>query len=280
MTSTCARSRHGRLLTAIVSCVTAWLAQPSAWGLEGHHVIAVLAERRLTPAARQAVANLLGDTGFVAASTWADDVRADHPETSNWHFVNIPVRETRYVAARDCRPSDRGDCVVEELRRTQAVLRDRTAGRAAKAEALKFAIHFVSDLHQPLHAIDNVDRGGNDTRFFAADGSVSSLHALWDSGLIEARGLDETAYVARLARDLELHPIDPGPVDVVAWAEDSHRTALEAAYGFAEFTPGSPPAAPIRLTPDYLARASRIVDRQLQLAAVHLAAFLNDAFRS
>jgi len=250
-----------------------------AWGPVGHHIVALVVEPRLAPPARAAVETLLGKDGFVAASTWADDIRKGHPETYNWHFVDIPVGKTSYQADRDCPATERGDCVIAELVRAQRTLRDVSVGSDVRAEALKFLIHFVSDLHQPLHAIDNADRGGNDTRVLMDDGRLSNLHAIWDSFLIQSRGLDETAYAAMLRRDLEQHPIDPGPIDFVKWAEDAHRMAVDVVYAFPEFTPGAPPKEPVRLGDAYFRRSLVTVDRQLELAGVRLAAVLNDALK-
>jgi hypothetical protein len=272
-----ARTTVALTLTAVV--LLAGGPRVRAWGPIGHHIVARLAERRLTPAARAAVESRLGKDEFVTASTWADDIRKGHPETYNWHFVDIPVARNTYDAARDCPPSDRGDCVIAELVRAQRSLRDASLGSDVRAESLKFLIHFVSDLHQPLHAIDNADRGGNDTRVLMADGRVSNLHAIWDSFLIQSRGLDEAAYAAVLQRDMEQHPIDPGPVDFVKWAEEAHSVALEVTCGFPEFTPGVPPKEPIKLNDAYFRRALVTVDHQLELAAVRLAAVLNEALK-
>jgi hypothetical protein len=250
-----------------------------AWGPVGHHIVALLAEPRLTPAARGQVEALLGKDGFVPASTWADDIRKGHPETYNWHFVDIPIDKPTYQPNRDCPPTEKGDCVIAELVRAQRLLRDPAAATDVRAEALKFVIHFVSDLHQPLHAIDNADRGGNDTRVLMADGRLSNLHAIWDSFLIQSRGLDEAGYAAMLRRDLDQHPLDPGPIDFVKWAEEAHKVAADVIYNFPEFSPGAPPKEPIRLGDAYFRRAAPAVDRQLELAAVRLAAVINDALR-
>jgi hypothetical protein len=271
-----ARTRIAAALVAAV--VLGGAIGVRAWGPPGHHIVALLAESRLTPAVRAQVEALLGKDGFVPASTWADDIRKAHPETYNWHFVDIPIDKPTYQANRDCPATERGDCVIAELVRAQSALRNSAAATDVRAEALRFVIHFVSDLHQPLHAIDNADRGGNDTRVLMADGRLSNLHAIWDSFLIQSRGLDEAGYAAMLKRELDQHPLEPGPIDFVKWAEEAHRVAVDVVYAFPEFTPGVPPKEPIRLGDAYFRRAAPAVDRQLELAAVRLAAVLNDAF--
>jgi hypothetical protein len=276
---TARRSLAATLLSIVLVVLLGAGNRAGAWGPAGHHIVALVAEPRLTPAARAAVDALLGKDGLVPASTWADDIRKAHPETYNWHFVDIPVGKSTYEPDRDCPPTERGDCVIAELIRARRDLRNGSLGADVRAEALKFLIHFVSDLHQPLHAIDNADRGGNDTRVLMADGRLSNLHAIWDSFLIQSRGLDESAYAAMLRRDLEQHPIDPGPIDFVKWAEEAHQVAVEVIYGFPEFRAGAPPKEPLRLGDAYFRRALPAVDHQLELAAVRLAATINDSLK-
>jgi hypothetical protein len=94
-----------------------------AWGAQGHHIVARIAWALMAPAAREHASALLDGGGmdaFVASATWADDVRSERPGTYNWHFVNIPVSEGHYDAARHCPPTERGDCVVAETARLRA----------------------------------------------------------------------------------------------------------------------------------------------------------------
>jgi hypothetical protein len=86
------------------------------------------------------------------------DIRNQRPETYNWHFVDIPLAETRYEAAKHCKPSERGDCVVAELDRLRRDLQCApTDGQ--KRDALRYVVHFIGDIHQPLHTVDE-GRGG------------------------------------------------------------------------------------------------------------------------
>jgi hypothetical protein len=86
-----------------------------AWGGTGHHVVVRIALAQLPPAVAAAVHDLLGAEDPVEASTWADRVRGDRPWTYNWHFVNVPIDARSYVAERDCRPTDEGDCIVAAI---------------------------------------------------------------------------------------------------------------------------------------------------------------------
>jgi hypothetical protein len=150
-------------LILISSCVF-------AWGPEGHRVIGEIAETRLTSTARLEVNKLLGNNDLAAVAVWADDVRHDRPETYGWHFVDIPMDASGFFEPRDChRPDqqhsytqqDHHNCVVDRITMFEQVLADRNAPRQERMEALKFLVHFVGDIHQPMHAIGEA-RGGND----------------------------------------------------------------------------------------------------------------------
>jgi hypothetical protein len=160
-----------------------------AWGVEGHQVIATLAEQQLTAAARQEVARLLalepGET-LASVSTWADEHR--NPQTAAWHYVNFPRGDCHYVAARDC-PD--GSCVVEALNRQIEVL-GSSASDEVRLKALKYVVHFVGDVHQPLHAGYKDDRGGSAGR---RQRSVSQKLPLRSSG--RSRGNCQAARFAQ-----------------------------------------------------------------------------------
>jgi len=252
--------------------------RPAAWGPDGHRIVARIALATLTPRAREAVNRILdGDAqDFVEASNWADQVRPDRPETYNWHFVDVPHGTDEYDAVRDCPPSDDGDCVLAAIERLRQTLGDASAPRARRAEALKFLIHFVGDLHQPLHAITNNDRGGNDVRVDLGGEQPSNLHAVWDRAIIARRGLTDEAYAGRLLEELARHPRSPGPVDPLAWALESHERAEAWVYQYPEFVKDVPPPAPITLSEAYWERAAPVVDERLTLAGLRLAALLDE----
>src|SRR5258707_977437 len=185
------------------------------------------------------VARLLGRGHSLASiASWADDVRDARPDTSRWHFVDMPLASDRYVPAEHCAPSPQGDCVIAELDRLKTALR---CGRDANArrEALKFAVHFVGDLHQPLHTVDE-ERGGNaipvqvQLRGLVCSQAckaplASNFHAAWDSDLIHATVWSWGAYVDRLesgwlaSREARTRQAAGGmPAD---WALETHRAA-------------------------------------------------------
>lgn len=139
--------------------VLAFTLTPSlnfAWGREGHHVIVILAEHYMHHETAVRVHQLLGSESLEDPSVWADEYRRDHRETGPWHYIDIPLADSKLDMAREC---PNGDCVIAKTEQFLAVLKDPHADRAAKAEALKFVIHFVGDMHQPLHDKDDGRQG-------------------------------------------------------------------------------------------------------------------------
>jgi len=260
------------LVALLLSCaVLSWSGIAQAWGPLGHRLVARLAEPRLTPQARAEIDRLLATEqvpSLADIANWADDLRANDPDlgkrSTRWHFINIGEHDCAYDAAHAC---PNGDCVVEAIRVQADILADRTRPDAERLQALKFVVHFVGDLHQPLHAGYARDRGGN-TMQVNLHGKGTNLHSLWDSRLLASAKLGEDAYEARLRLDPDPLPtdIDPyTPSAPVVWAEQSCRIVQ---------TPGLYPPRP-RIDDDYLQRHRPIAERQLQLAGARLAQLLN-----
>jgi len=127
------------------------------WGHEGHTVVRLVAEHYMTAAALAKARDFLGGGTIDAVASWADDYRRDHSETSPWHYIDIPLADSKIDSAREC---PNGDCVVAKTEQFLAVLRGSGADSAKKTEALKSVIHFVGDMHQPLHDEDDRDKTG------------------------------------------------------------------------------------------------------------------------
>jgi hypothetical protein len=118
----------------------------NAWGREGHQIVAGIAEKYLQSHSPQALARakqLLGGQSLVDVAVFADDVRSKRQYTKNWHFVDVPLDEDLYVASRDCKMTNKGDCAVQALLRFGFVLANKTEDPCARAEALKFIVHLV-----------------------------------------------------------------------------------------------------------------------------------------
>lgn len=269
MTSRAAACRwhQGLLANAAVILVTVLaLMSPrsvGAWGGDGHRIVAELAERQLSAPARVEVDRLLAlEPGATLAtvSTWADENRSH--STSAWHYVNLPRGGTdscTYDAERSCID---GHCVVDAIERQAAVL-SSNAPDAARLKALKYVVHFVADVHQPLHGGFADDRGGNQFQVLAF-GKGTNLHALWDSGLIgqwpggSALLLNEAGTVKDAADGGKA----PG-----RWAEESCR--IVATEGF---YPGSH-----KIDAGYTVLWAPVLKERLAAAGVRLAKVLNEA---
>lgn len=261
------------LALALAALLLALPARPAlAWGTAGHAIVAELAQRHLDPAVREKIRALLGgDASLASIAAWADTVALARPETRNWHFVNIPLDAGGYEAARDCLPAPGGDCIVAALARLRATLADPAAALAARAEALKFVVHLVADIHQPLHCAQRAGDAGGTTLMVSFFGARMSLHAVWDVGLIERRSYDW----GEIVRLLERTRLAAGDLaersggEPAAWAEECHQRAA-AAYAVPES---------LELGQDYFDRAMPVVEEQLALAGMRLARLLNEALR-
>lgn len=264
-----------------------------AWGAVGHAAVAELAGRRLTPQAAATVAQVLEPGQRMASvASWPDEIRADPqatPEvraTGLWHFVRIPGSAAVYDAGQHCGPPNQPQaCVVGQLERLRNDLRCAPTPQARR-EALMWAIHLVGDLHQPLHAYDDL-RGGNDMPVvLRAQGphcgpgcepwpERTNLHAAWDYGLLGKLVSDHAALVARIedgwmrTSEAQAPNLDGGTP--VAWANASHALGAQV-WRMTQDTQV--------LDDDYLRQAEPIVMRQIGLAGLRLARFLNEAYAS
>jgi hypothetical protein len=242
-----------------------------AWGAEGHEIVALIAARELTPAARAQAAHLLGgEAMLVQDSNWADEVKDQRRDTGRWHYVDIPLRSPGYDPRRDC-PG--GNCVVAQIENDLRVLGNRRLGDGARAEALRFLIHFVADVHQPLHAEDDDDRGGNQVRV-AIGRERTNLHHVWDVDVVEAIGFDAGAAVDSIERSLSSADRKAWATGTpAAWANESHAIARDAVY------PLLIGRRELRLPRDYAWRNAGLTRMLLAKAGLRLAFLLNGALR-
>jgi hypothetical protein len=168
------------------------------WGGMGHQIVALIAENHLTPEAKAGIRELIGNANIADAeiASWADEVRRQRSETAPWHYVNIPVEAAGFDRVRD---GNNGDNVIDAIQKQSAILADKSASKAARAEALKFLVHFVGDIHQPLHCADrNGDAGGNTRLVFYPDERFAvSLHSVWDTNCFATQWTDIACWSTR-----------------------------------------------------------------------------------
>jgi S1/P1 Nuclease len=270
------RPRTKALVAAFVVLVASNVSA-LAWGYEGHRIIAEIAEQFLEPETAHRVRDLLAienRTTLAEVSTWADEIRPQHPETRRWHFVSIPIFPTAgepsgYDAVRDC---PQQECVVAKIEEFERVLADPQASQRQRLEALKYVVHFIGDVHQPLHATNNDDRGGNDVAVTFM-GHQTNLHAVWNSAIIgpAVKG-DERAYALRLAGDITLAQSQQWSAgNAVSWANESYSIAVHMIYGQLPHSGTLPDS--------YETEALPIVNQQLSRAGVRLAMVLNTCLK-
>ncbi len=265
--------KFGRAIAIVVlGFSVATLAQ--AWGPLGHSVVAELAQRHLSPSAEAEVERLLAPErtrSLADIANWADQVQDDPARAALWkqtraqHYINFHGgSDCDYVPPRDCRD---GRCVVSALQYYVGVLSDRSQPDNVRREALKFVVHFVGDVHQPLHAGYRDDKGGN-TYQVQFDGQGSNLHKVWDSGMLNSRGLDWQEYAQQLDSGVPVKlpaPIAPLDNPYAQWAEESCRITAE---------PGFYPSGHV-ITPAYVKAELPVADRRLREAGRRLAEVLN-----
>jgi hypothetical protein len=228
-------------------------------------MVARIADLRLTPEARAAARDILGGQSLADASVWADNIKQYRHDADPLHYVNLPLDATVWDSARYC-PD--GRCIVAAIPADLRVLANPSAGELDRAEALRFLIHFVGDLHQPLHAGQASDRGGN-LRTVYLLGDSTNLHKVWDGQILERQGLTEPAYFALLRQEMDtmdLAALERGTI--VDWAMESHRIAATRVYRL-------PPDG--RIGDAYVAAARPVIDRAVITAGVRLAHLLNQA---
>ena len=237
-----------------------------AWGRDGHRITGFIAAKYLTPQAAAAVKDLLGDQTLADVSTWPDEIRRERKETAPWHYANPAPDSDRFNLERDC-PEE--GCVVSAIIKFSHILRDGNASRRERIEALKFVVHFVGDVHQPLHLGYARDRGGNDIKVTFFENNTN-LHSLWDSGMIRHTKKGWSDYATELAANITPQQrVLYGKLDPVVWATESYLLARSNAYAIPKDG---------QLGQDYLDKNIRVIERRLSMAGVRLAALLNVIF--
>jgi len=249
-------------------------ALPSfGWGPEGHDLIARIAEAQLTPDVHAKVQLILGSgVTMPSVASWADGIRRQRPETGPWHYIDIPIDKPRRDMARDCA---KGDCVVQKIEDFEAVLRDPNGPAPERREALMFVIHFIGDMHQPLHSSDDKDQGGNG-KHVAWDGRQTNLHSLWDSGLLGRIGTEDALFPA-LSAASQRHAKKWAKGSVEEWAEECHKLSVKIVYG--KLPKVTDKTQPYTIDAQYVRRADPLIEEQIEKAGARLARALNENVR-
>jgi hypothetical protein len=252
----------------------------------GHQTVAQIARANMSPGARAAMARLLRAAPMIGtpkcplrtiedASIWADCIKGDNVRwgyTNSWHYQNVDI----------CKPFDLkspctgGNCVSAQIDRNFALLKDKSLPAHVRLEAMAFLIHFVGDLHQPLHAGDRSDRGGNDVKARYGMMPPSNLHAIWDGRLAEREISDGPNLVRRYnaaqAKDLAAGT----PAE---WSQESWEISRDFAYtGALDGDPCGPkPTQVVTIDEADVAASRDILRLQIQRGGLRLARLLEEA---
>jgi hypothetical protein len=253
-----------------------------AWGELGHRTVAEIAARNLSEQAVAQVRDLLSGSlhAMAEVSVWADAIREEErPETYYWHVVEIPPSGIRYDRARDCKNDD---CIVEKIKRFAQVVGDRTAAKPLRVEALQFLIHFMGDIHQPLHAYVplNHPKGA----WVRIGETTDKIHLWWDNEFVDQLGFDSSELASKLAAQItvdERNEWEKGTSE--DWANESYQIthdflATHALLGVRWDKTSE--ESPIVLPASVLDEVAPIIARRLKMAGVRLAWLLNRAFQN
>jgi len=240
-----------------------------SWGVTGHRTVGEIAERHLSPQAKAAVKAILGHESMAEVSTWADEIRKDNPETFNWHFINVPLGLS-FDDFKSQVENAAGTNVYKATLSAEATLKNNKSTEREKVEALKFIIHFVGDMHQPMHVSRAEDKGGNSI-MLSFNNNDTNLHALWDSGLLEYTSLsyDKLADKYDHATPQQIAKWQSDPIIIWAWESYQVSSILYTEVN----SDGSS-----KLGKEYYDAHIAVVESRLEKAGIRLAGLLNSVF--
>lgn len=272
-------ARAAFILLAVAG-ISAWTTDASAWGRKGHAAVAALAQAHLTPTAQAQVEALLRDdldrdgkssgrTTLAQIASWPDEIRDIAPkgEYAGWHTRANPVCSDALGACQD------GHCVDENIIHYAALLRDKQQPVRVRNEALKWVVHLVGDLHQPLHSGVGLDKGQVKVELEGLKAKPgATLHQAWDSQLAE---------LALSRGPLQWHAYSQAPLAAEAptqWMLETRQIALRAVYQPLEgFACDAKLKSPVLLDCAYQEQAVPVIREQMERAGSRLAQLLNQS---
>lgn len=297
-----------------ITCLPLLLAALPLWGLgvEGHRTVAILAESRLTPDAQAKIKTLLFDGKFTLAqiSTCADVLRNNpkypiRPDEqyclelgpanaagAPWHYIDIPLPKADKPISAYC---PKGNCVTERIEYFRWVLKN-SPDPAKRREALMYLVHFLADMHQPLHSAErSCDQGGNlesaNLQTPRGEPATHSLHRVWDEDVVEVSmrrlgAADPASFAAALAAKIQpAQAADwkKASIDAMAWEgwklAQAHVYAGIPYYDYCDLAVKAKKSPPSDLSALYLEDGAKVIQEQMSKAAVRLADLIEKALR-
>ncbi|MBV8550113.1 MAG: S1/P1 nuclease [Acidobacteriaceae bacterium] len=270
------------------------------WWETGHQVVARIAVAHLTPAARSRIARVLNvldtsqavEDALAKAATWADETKAE-TGTGNWHFIDLTLQDDKSDIPLRCQDDN---CAPARIRLFAARLSSKPPldSRWSELDALRYVVHFVGDIHQPLHDISDADLGGNCERVNPPLDTAKNLHAVWDGAIVNALGHNDKALAAELEKEIDAmtpeaqHAVAAGDPD--DWTWESHQIAVKDVYQYLHLPtepilfPAGCKDAPVAITSTelqignaYIDEMAPVVRQQLVKAGLRLARLLNES---
>jgi len=240
-----------------------------AWGVEGHRVIGKIAENHLSKKASAQVQRLLGTERLPLVSTFPDEIRS-YPEfayTSPWHYINTPVGLTHDEYIRTITTMEKPNA-YHALQEQLQKLKDPATPKADKVFALKFIVHLVGDVHQPMHTATAETSGGNKIKV-KFRGKDSNLHSVWDSGLVDYPAITYLEMAQQLDHATK--------AKVRQWQQAAPATWFWESYQLSQ-----PLLTEAEQHPDldyrYYPKYAPTVEHRLLQAGIRLAGMLNEVF--
>ena len=253
------------LILALTILTSFQLYAGDDWSATGHRVVGKIANQYLTSKTKRNIKKILNNKSLDFVSTFADDIKSDkrYNEFYTWHYINMPLDQNY----EDSEKSSSGD-LVSGINYCIKVIKDNNSSNDDKAFYLKLLIHFVGDLHQPMHVGLVEDKGGNDFKlqWFYKD---SNLHSVWDREMIDGYGMSysEIADNANILNKNQVKAIQEGTL--VDWVNDTHKLTRQV---YANVKPND------NLRYSYSYDNFETVRSQLQKGGIRLAKVLNDLF--
>jgi hypothetical protein len=235
------------------------------WGKNGHRATGKIAEKHLTRKAKRTIDKILKGQSLAFVATYADEIKSDkkYNKYYSWHYINMDLDQTYEQAEKN----PKGD-LVTGINTCIEILNDKNSSDDEKNFYLKMLVHFMGDLHQPMHIGRKEDKGGNSIQveWF---GKGSNLHRVWDTNMIDDW---EMSYIelADNADDLsktQIETIEKGTL--IDWVNEVHVVTNEV-YNSVEKGEN--------LRYKYSYNHFGTVRTQLQKGGIRLAKVLNDIF--
>ena len=233
------------------------------WGKTGHRIIGKIAEENLTPEAKAKLTELMGHTDLARIANWADEIKSDPKwrHANDWHYCTI-------LEGQDYEGPETGGRAVQKVQEFSDLLIKESLSEKDKLDVLRFIVHIVGDLHQPLHVGNGTDKGGNDIKvsWFREE---TNLHSVWDSKMIDHMQYSYTEYAQQIqltsTPEQEQAMLDPSIIAFITASRSFHSQVYDIGDG--------------KLGYGYIYKNRELMEERLLKAGYHLAAILNDIFK-